>query len=229
MLTTPIVGIPYPELGDSPNAPTQMLNQASALDTVLVPRFASTAARDAAITAPLVGQVCFVTFASGREFLQIYSSGAWVNLTWSKTIVMETASLRTATVTITPDATFQFSGAANARYMLEFHLHVDNTAANSIDFRFGLAAPVGSVGNLHVRGPAVTRTSSPNPQTMLPVTLNSQYQLAAPIVGQYHTMAANLLIGGTAGTVSLNWAQYVSSANSTRIREGSFMKITQIA
>ena len=72
-LNTPNSALPYPELTDIPNALTAFQNLALALDTKVVPKFASAAARDSAIPSPVEGQLCYRTDING---FQEYN-GSW--------------------------------------------------------------------------------------------------------------------------------------------------------
>jgi hypothetical protein len=74
---TPIATLPYPALTDSPNGPSQVQSLATALDSQVVPRFATTAARDAAITAPAAGQMCWTTTPATHWY---YSGSGWIIL-----------------------------------------------------------------------------------------------------------------------------------------------------
>jgi hypothetical protein len=81
---TLIASLPYPALGDSPNGPAQIQALATAADSQVVPRYATTAARDAAITAPVAGQVCWTTTPATHWY---YSGAAWViagGSTWAR-------------------------------------------------------------------------------------------------------------------------------------------------
>lgn len=71
-LNTPNSALPYPELTDTPNALTAFQNLALALDTKVIPKFATSVARDAAIPSPVDGQVCYMTDRKG--FLTYKSS-----------------------------------------------------------------------------------------------------------------------------------------------------------
>lgn len=53
---TTISGLPYPELTDIPNAQTAFSNLATALDSIVIPRYATSTARDTAIGSPGDGQ-----------------------------------------------------------------------------------------------------------------------------------------------------------------------------
>lgn len=57
---TPINGLRLAELTDSANLQTAFSNIGTDLDSRLFPRFADTSARDAAITSPVAGMVCYV-------------------------------------------------------------------------------------------------------------------------------------------------------------------------
>lgn len=69
---TPIASLPWPELSDIPNAQTAFQNLANAVDPLVIPRFASATARDAAITAPTDGQTVART---DLHALQAYHGG----------------------------------------------------------------------------------------------------------------------------------------------------------
>lgn len=69
----------------------------------VVPRFASTAARDAAITAPEAGQLCYV---AGLGYLT-YSGTAWVFPGWQQLIARQTLGASAATVTFSAIPAFK--------------------------------------------------------------------------------------------------------------------------
>lgn len=77
MATTTQNALPTPELSEAANVPLDMQELATQLDSRLVPRFASAAARDAAITSPVEGQLAHV---SGVHGMTMYVSGAWRSL-----------------------------------------------------------------------------------------------------------------------------------------------------
>lgn len=72
--TSPINGLPIPD-DDSPNDPPIHFQAFSdVLDSRIVPRFTSVAARDSAITAPVNGMMCWTADVSG---VWLYRSSAW--------------------------------------------------------------------------------------------------------------------------------------------------------
>jgi hypothetical protein len=72
LATTTINGLPYPTNSDAPTGPAQMQALANAVDTRIVPRFSTISARNAAITAPVDGQMCSV-----NGFPMFYRTGSW--------------------------------------------------------------------------------------------------------------------------------------------------------
>lgn len=72
MPNTTINGLPYPASTDAPNVPLHIQNLAQGIDSRAVPRFASTTARNAAITTPVDGMMCTV-----NGFPMFYRAGQW--------------------------------------------------------------------------------------------------------------------------------------------------------
>lgn len=72
-----IAKLPKPDLTDPPNGPGAFQNLTSALDLIVIPRFNSSAARDAAIPAPSGGQHAWL---SDSNTLTVYSTSAagWI-------------------------------------------------------------------------------------------------------------------------------------------------------
>lgn len=79
MATEPIQGGPYPVPGDAPDGPSQIKGVADWAATRLNMRFASTAARDAAIPTPVAGMECAI--GSGvSQVKYIYTGTTWADL-----------------------------------------------------------------------------------------------------------------------------------------------------
>lgn len=78
MPTTAINGLRKPAVSDSPNGPQQISNLADDVDKKLVAVFATTTARDAAITTPTDGMICYVT---ADDYYYERVNGAWVKRT----------------------------------------------------------------------------------------------------------------------------------------------------
>lgn len=78
--TEPIQGGPYPEPDDAPDGPNQMAALATWAAGRLVMRFASTTARDDAITSPVEGMVAVTGTGTSLRWW-VYVSGAWRDVT----------------------------------------------------------------------------------------------------------------------------------------------------
>lgn len=75
MPSTPRTSTPYPAPGDSPDGAAQMQALAETLEKYGIPRFASSAARDSAITAPTEGDFCYRT---DIDRIEMYEGTAWM-------------------------------------------------------------------------------------------------------------------------------------------------------
>lgn len=81
MKLSAITGTQEPEGTDPPAGHLQMTSLVDNLERYALGRFATSAARDAAIPAPTAGMVCFVTPVSGSgQGLQVYVNGSWRSL-----------------------------------------------------------------------------------------------------------------------------------------------------
>lgn len=76
-VNTTINGIPMPELTDSANIATSIQPMGNAIDSLLVARFATTTARNNAVTSPTAGMICYVT-ADAAYYL--YNGSNWTTL-----------------------------------------------------------------------------------------------------------------------------------------------------
>lgn len=77
MPSTSINALPYPDPDDAPNGPSQIGALAAAVDTRLVPRFATATARNTAIPTPSNGQLAWTT---GDKRLWGHDGSGWVYL-----------------------------------------------------------------------------------------------------------------------------------------------------
>lgn len=85
---TPVSALPYAQLSDTANANTLSQGIATALDHVVIPKYATTTARDAANTAPVEGDMCYISVAGAGKGYYQYSGTAWIgplksNQTWT--------------------------------------------------------------------------------------------------------------------------------------------------
>lgn len=82
--TTPVSALPYAQLTDSPNINTASQGIATALDHLVVPKYATVGARNTANPSPTAGDLCYVTALGVHES---YNGSGWVYL-YPKTTVL---------------------------------------------------------------------------------------------------------------------------------------------
>lgn len=75
MGSTPLAGLPYPDLTDPPNGPSQFLAALAATEKQVVLDFTTEAARNAAIVSPVAGMLAFLT--TPRQ-LTMYDGTGWI-------------------------------------------------------------------------------------------------------------------------------------------------------
>jgi hypothetical protein len=149
--STPVSGIPYALLTDTPNANTLAQNIASAIDHLLIPKYASTTARDAANTSPSENDMAAITAAG----YTMYDGSAWRKFAPHKTAVTFTPVWTTSTGSHSPSIG---NGVYNCQYIqmgLVTYYHFQVTFGSTTNFNSG--------------------TSSDNWNWTMPVTPNSGY------------------------------------------------------
>lgn len=164
MPNTPVSGIPYPAATDAPNVPLHMQNAVIALDRKIIPAFATTTARDAAIPSPTEGMVCYVT---DLGYHVMYAGAAWHPLGLNEISYSETPAWGTdpdeprisstnenyktfQSVTFTliagakvDVAAHAFIEAISAGNIIRARILVDGASVARVDRRFALAGTSG--------------------------------------------------------------------------------------
>lgn len=99
--------IPYAELTDAPNIQTYAQGLSTALDTMVMPNYATRTTRDATNPTPADGDCCYVV-ADKRQYL--FYNGVWNNQTIVRgTELISFSSLDFTTVTVTFPIAFEFA------------------------------------------------------------------------------------------------------------------------
>jgi hypothetical protein len=99
--TTTINALRKPSVDDSPNGPQQISNLADDVDRRLVAVFATTTARDAAITSPTDGMLCYV---EADDLFYARIKGAWRVSSAGNTRYYSAGTNSAFTITTTPTA-----------------------------------------------------------------------------------------------------------------------------
>ncbi len=136
-LLTPTAAIPYPELTDIPNAQSAFQALALALDTKVIPRFATAAARSVAITSPVAGMVTYRADAAAPGF-EYWNGSAWTGLVANgqpTLTAVQGSDLSVATTTLT-NSGLTFGTEPSKKYITEWTLFyaADAAADAQIDF-----------------------------------------------------------------------------------------------
>lgn len=235
---TPILSLPWAELTDSANAQTGFKSLAESMDTVGIPRFPSTAARDAAIPTPIEGMVCYVS-AAGVHQLQLYTNGSWQELTVRDTFARKTTDeIVNLTATLQNDNELFLPLLASATYRVSGI--VQYSAINTVGLRSAWTFPAGATLALSMIGALGSATtngadsgywlangetaSSPAPEIGLG-TLNdgggTPYRIQALVNGY-------IIMGATPGNLQYQWAQITVNAATLTVYAGSFLHAVKV-
>ncbi|MCX4232799.1 hypothetical protein [Streptomyces ortus] len=144
---------------------------------------------------------------------------------------------RGSTTTLTADPDLTFTLAANAVYIVEFHLFVGSGATGLMTTDW--TVPSGATGFKALTGPASTAAGDGGAHN-LGDDVNGRFGVhgfATTATYGYRNANTNLLhaietgtvITTTGGTCTLRWAQAVSNATNTRMGLGSWARATRIA
>lgn len=189
MPNTTNFSLPYPQSSDTPDVPRDMLALANAVDTKLLQTvrvFLTTTDRDAAITSPTAGMVCYVDSGDATEGLYTYQGAAWRmgpgwNAPWGLISVTKNtttdAAITTDKTTITSPS---FTAIANRNYRITYIEHsVSNSNAEGNNARIRISGPntiqvealFGGIGQAFVLTNIVTLSAG---STVLVATLGRQ-------------------------------------------------------
>ncbi|MGC5565348.1 hypothetical protein ACPYPG_21270 [Streptomyces sp. FR-108] len=147
------------------------------------------------------------------------------------------ATDRTSTTTLTADPDLTFTLAANAVYVVEFHLFVGSgtTGLMTTDW----TTPSGATGLKAITGPASTAVGD-SANHNLGDDINGRFGVhgfATTVTYGCRNANTNLLhaietatvVTTTGGTCAVRWAQAVSNGTATRMGLGSWARATRIA
>lgn len=81
MPTSPVSGLPIVQLTDIPDANAGAVSLTNALDHIIIPKYASTAARGTANPSPTEGDLCYVSAVGNTKGYYCYSGSAWIGPT----------------------------------------------------------------------------------------------------------------------------------------------------
>lgn len=195
---------------------------ASVRDQVITP-FASTAARDSAITAPVNGMLCTTT---DTGYLWYYRTSKWLR---QEAVVMKTSDTTFSTLTtLTDDATLLFPVDINSTYMFEFEILF--SAGSTPKYAYALKFPA----SCRMDYSRCAGDSSATPVVFRDASVNvasGSATTSSPTAGGTGaaTFRGMIVTGATSGNVVFQACQSVSSATTCTTQRGSFVKHWQTA
>lgn len=227
---TPDQGLSLPIQADAANEQTAFANYnngASGVENRLVKRYINLADRTARNPAPVAGEISYLTTPgvhyrwTGSTWFELYS------LTAYKSVETQVVNNSTAFVN---DSHLVIGMQANAIYAIDGHFFWDSGNTGKIKFIFTI--PAGAASNLWtIAGPdtsSTTTTGVPNWSTSGGVTValaRGAAGIGTPVSGQ---VRGDVTVAGTAGNLQLQWAQNALEAVNTRVKAGSWLRITRV-
>lgn len=136
----------------------------------------------------------------------------------------------TSSTTMQNDDELFVSVVANATYIVQMFLLHDSATAG--DIKIGFSSPTDSVFAWGVHGANTTNTSSAAVSSVnmtLQTTTATVSFGGGGSTGTAAFVAGTLTTAGTAGTFRFQWAQDVSSATASNVRQGSWLSLTRVA
>lgn len=222
MPNTPQANLRYPSLSDTPNVPTDIQELATDVDSLVIPRYATTVARDAAITSPTEGQVCYVS-ATGVKTLFQYSGSTWLPLRPGPYFAYKTADETIGgTTSIQNDNDLVLSLPADQSFFVKAVIAYGSPAAN--DFKFDFTVPSGASGNYvfdRYAGGVWIGASQVAWTTVTAVD-------GADLSPLYVELSGLLHIASTPGSFQLRWAQNGPAGGVVSCKQDSFLMATRV-
>lgn len=232
-----------PELTDSPaNIEIAAGNALDDIDKVVVPIYASTATRDTLSDGgPATGWACYITASgSGGRTLQVYDGTGWKSYFGGPRYIAKSATTsRASTTTFTADPHLTMTLEASSTYEVDLHLFVTADAAGDLKVRFTM--PTGALGYFGHLAPgtlwpagsgggvfdgnivALTQLAQSTPTASL--DSGGSYSGHA----QAHNIRGIIVMAGSSGSVTVEWAQLASNVTATELKKQSYMLVTRVA
>lgn len=148
-LLTPLGSLPYPQPSDAANIPVHIQSLAEAVDGRTVLRFADGAARDAKVTAPVAGMLCWLSTPKQYWY---YTGSVWAQLApapvhkANSTVGTTTATAFVETLTpSTGDPTVAaFTAPASGSVLVSVGARISNSATGTCFMSANIKAGSGS-------------------------------------------------------------------------------------
>jgi hypothetical protein len=152
---------------------------------------------------------------------------AWmVNTTWARKTADESI---TSSTTQQDDDTLFVSVVANSTYIVEMVLQVRSATGTTAGIAWQFVAPAGATlfGGAVGLTPGSTTNTTPRVDTIALGGPNGHGSVGTSTNAAILADAV-LIVGGTAGTFKLQWAQNVSNGTATTVKTGSYLRLRQV-
>ncbi|MFF3575790.1 hypothetical protein [Streptomyces mirabilis] len=135
-LLTPLGSLPYPQPADAANIPVHIQSLAEAVDGRTVLRFADAATRDAKVTAPVAGMLCWL--GTPKQYWY-YTGSAWTQLApgpvhkanTTAGTTTSTAYVETLTGSTGDPTTVTFTAPASGAVLVSVGARISSSAATA--------------------------------------------------------------------------------------------------
>ena len=210
--------MPYTTLAPGQTISSSWAN-ANVRDQTVTP-FASTSARDSAITSPVNGMYCTTT---DTGFLWRYNGTKW--LRQGAVVSKQQDTSWTSTTTFSNDPDLVFSADANAIYHYSITLGVE-TVSTSVGLKVAITYPSGARVDFGVEGSvggsyfSTWSQSYSSGTSIATFSTNSNFSVV--------DIEGWISLAGTAGNFQIQAAQGTSNASSAWILRGSSIRYTQV-
>ncbi|MFH8805471.1 hypothetical protein ACH4F6_39020 [Streptomyces sp. NPDC017936] len=137
---------------------------------------------------------------------------------------------RASTTTISADPDLQLPVVANAQYLLHFYFRISGLPTADMDIQF--TTPAGCTGSYAVTGRlagASAADTDARTSTRIAWNVETLYATPSTTAAQVNHGAGRLITGPTAGTLSVDWAQNISSTTASIMEADSWLELRRIA
>lgn len=193
---------------------------ASVRDQTVTPH-ASAAARTSAVSAPVTGMLTYRT--DGNRF-EGYDGAGYVHVPYVVTAYKTSNETVNNSAVLQADDALLWAVAANGVYMLD--LKVLYNSGTTPDIKFGFTYPVGLTAQWGTLAYTTTTGATEQNGNNSESGVAGNGGVAADVWSHIYGLFTN---GGTAGTLTLTWAQNTANGSDTIVKAGSHGRLMRVA
>jgi hypothetical protein len=216
-------GLTIPIGADPANAPTAFTAFAGGVENRLVQRFASVADRTARNPTPNEGELSYL---ADLNTISYFNNAGWEPYRNFVRRTANSAAVNNSTVLVN-DGVLQLPVLANAVYEMKLVL-LYNTNSTA-DIKIGFTAPAAAAMNFAQVGAGLTPGTLEGDVRLAFTTLAGTLAYGGIGADYYGRAEGVLVMAGTAGTLTLQFAQSTANASNTIILAGSALWLKPVA